>query len=213
MDDQSDSQLLRAYSENRSDEAFATLVRRHIDLVHSAAMRMVCDSHLAQDVTQNTFVALAKNAAELKTRPVIAGWLHRTAQNIAAQTVRTDVRRRVREQEVVAMNELLSATPDASWEHVAPHLDDALGELDETDRDAVLLRYFEKKSAREMAAQLGISDDAAQKRVSRAVDCLREFFAKRASPSAQADSQSSSPPMPSKPRRWVWRSPFPPPPC
>ena len=179
MDDQSDSQLLRAYSENRSDEAFATLVRRHIDLVHSAAMRMVCDSHLAQDVTQNTFVALAKNVAELKTRPVIAGWLHRTAQNIAAQTVRTDVRRRVCEQEVVAMNELLSATPDASWEHVAPHLDDALGELDETDRDAVLLRYFEKKSAREMAAQLGISDDAAQKRVSRAVDCLREFFAKR----------------------------------
>ena len=179
MDDQTDSQLLRAYSETRSDEAFATLVRRHIDLVHSAAMRMVCDSHLAQDMPQNTFVALAKNVAELKMRPVITGWLHRTAQNIAAQTVRTDVRRRVCEQEVVAMNELLSATPDASWEHVAPHLDDALGELDETDRDAVLLRYFEKKSAREMAAQLGISDDAAQKRVSRAVDCLREFFAKR----------------------------------
>ena len=77
------------------------------------------------------------------------------------------------------MNILLSETPDASWQEVAPHLDAALGQLDDVDRDAVLLRYFEKKSAREMAAQLGISDDAAQKRVSRAVERLREFFAKR----------------------------------
>ncbi len=179
MDDQTDLQLLRAYSETRSDEAFATLVRRHIDLVHSAAMRMVCDSHLAQDVTQNTFVALAKNAPDLRTRPVITGWLHRTAQNIAAQTIRTDVRRRNREQEATAMNTLLSEAPDASWQEIAPHLDAALGQLDDVDRDAVLLRYFEKKSAREMATQLGISDEAAQKRVSRAVERLREFFAKR----------------------------------
>ncbi len=182
MDDRSDSHLLRDYAERRSDDAFAALVRRHIDLVHSAALRMVNDSHLAQDVTQNTFVALAKNATELKTRPVIAGWLHRTAQNIAAQTVRTDVRRRNREQEATAMNTLLSDSGTGVspvWSDIAPHLDIALGELDEPDRDAVLLRYFEKKSAREMAAQLGISDDAAQKRVSRAVERLREFFAKR----------------------------------
>ena len=179
MDDQTDLQLLRAYSETRSDEAFATLVRRHIDLVHSAAMRMACDSHLAQDVTQNTFVALAKNASDLMMRPVITGWLHRTAQNIAAQTIRTDVRRRNREQEATAMNTLLSEAPDASWQKIAPHLDAALGQLDDVDRDAVLLRYFEKKSAREIATQLGISDDAAQKRVSRAVERLREFFAKR----------------------------------
>jgi hypothetical protein len=105
--------------------------------------------------------------------------LHRTAQNIAAQTVRTDVRRRAREQEAVAMNELLSAEPDANWENIAPHLDAALGDLSEPDRDALLLRYFERKSAREMAHTLGISDEAAQKRVSRAVERLREFFAKR----------------------------------
>src|ERR1041385_471190 len=77
------------------------------------------------------------------------------------------------------MNELLSTGSDASWEHIAPHLDAALGELSEPDRDAVLLRYFEKKSAQEMAERLGISDEAAQKRVSRAVERLREFFAKR----------------------------------
>src|SRR5947207_9176897 len=101
---------------------------------------MVCDSHLAEDVTQGVFVALAKNAAQLTDRPVLSGWLHRTAQNIAAQTVRTDVRRRAREQEAAAMNEMLASEPNALWEHIAPQLDAALGDLNEPDRDAVTLR-------------------------------------------------------------------------
>jgi RNA polymerase sigma factor (sigma-70 family) len=179
VNDQTDSQLLRAYAELCSEAAFAELVRRHVDLVYSAALRMVCDSSLAEDVTQAVFLALAHNAAQLTDRPVLSGWLHRTAQNIAAQTVRTDVRRRSREQEAAAMNELLSAEPDAVWDNIAPHLDAALGELSEADRDALLMRYFERKSAREMAQTLGVSDEAAQKRVSRAVERLREFFAKR----------------------------------
>ena len=179
MNHSSDSQLLLRYAESHSEADFTELVGRHVDFVHSAAVRMVCDPHLAEDVTQGVFVALAKNTAQLAERPAISGWLHRTAQNIAAQTVRTNVRRRAREQEAVAMNELIASSPDASWEHIAPHLDAALGELGDADRDAVLLRYFEKKSAREMAAQLGMSDEAAQKRVSRAVEKLREFFAKR----------------------------------
>jgi len=108
-----DQQLLREYAEHRSEAAFAELVRRHIDLVHSAAVRMVCDSHLAQDVTQWVFVALARQAGQLSRRPVLSGWLHRTARNIAAETVRADVRRRAREQEAAAMNDLLAAEPDA----------------------------------------------------------------------------------------------------
>ena len=176
---QTDPQLLRAYAASRSEAAFAELVRRHVDFVYSAALRMVCDPHLAEDVTQGTFVALAKSASQLADRPVLSGWLHRTAQNIAAQTVRTIERRRAREQEAVAMNQLLSAEPDATWEQIAPELDAALGELNEPDRDALLLRYFENKSAREMALALGISDEAAQKRVSRALERLREFFTKR----------------------------------
>ena len=179
MNDQTNSQLLRAYAEKRSEPAFSELVRRHVDFVYSAALRMVCDPHLAEDVTQGVFVALAKNALQLMDRPVLSGWLHRTAQNIAAQTVRTIERRRAREKEAAAMNELLSAEPDIVWEHIAPHLDAALGELNELDRDALLLRYFERKSAHEIAQTLGISDEAAQKRVSRAVERLREFLAKR----------------------------------
>src|SRR6185503_6093940 len=77
------------------------------------------------------------------------------------------------------MNELLANESDAAWEHIAPHLDAALGEISEVDRDALILRYFERKSAQEMAQVLGVSDEAAQKRVSRAVERLREFFARR----------------------------------
>ena len=119
MNDQTDAQLLRAYAEHHSEPAFGELVRRHVAFVHSAAVRMVCDSHLAQDVTQGVFVALAKNAAQLADRPALSGWLHRTAQNLAAQTVRTDVRRRIREQETATMNELLAIGPEATWEHLA----------------------------------------------------------------------------------------------
>jgi RNA polymerase sigma factor (sigma-70 family) len=179
VNQQTDSQLLRAYAENRTEEAFAELVRRYVDFTYSAALRMVRDRHLAEDVTQGVFVALAKSAPQLTDRPVLSGWLHRTAQNIAAQTVRTIERRRAREQEAVVMNELLSSQSETSWEAVAPHLDAALGELNDADRDALLLRYFEKKSATEMAGILGVSSEAAQKRVSRAVERLREFFSKR----------------------------------
>jgi RNA polymerase sigma factor (sigma-70 family) len=174
-----DQELLRDYIGRRSETAFAELVRRHVDFVYSATLRMVRDTHLAEDVTQGVFVALAQNARQLTDHPVLSGWLHRTAQNLAANTVRSDVRRRAREQEAVAMNELLAPEPEAIWKHIAPQLDAALGELNELDRDALLLRYFERKSAREMAQTLGVSDDAAQKRVSRAVERLREFLSKR----------------------------------
>ncbi len=174
-----DQQLLAAYTERHEEAAFAELVHRHIDMVHSAAVRMVCDSRLAEDVTQNAFITLARNAKYLCDRPVLSGWLHGTARNLAANVVRSEVRRRVREQEAVAMNEVPSSTPDAPWEEIAPHLDAALEDLSEPDRDAVLLRYFEKKSAQQMAEVLGVSAEAAQKRVNRAVDRLREFFSKR----------------------------------
>jgi RNA polymerase sigma factor (sigma-70 family) len=174
-----DQQLVGEFAKNRSDGVFGELVRRHIDLVYSAALRLVHDAHLTEDITQGVFLALAQNAGKLTDRPVLSGWLHRTTQNLAANAIRAEVRRRVHEQEAAAMNELLATEPDASWDDIAPHLDAALGELEDDDRDALMLRYFEKKSAPEMAVQLGISDEAAQKRVRRAVERLRSLFAKR----------------------------------
>src|SRR5213083_2977278 len=125
MNNLTDQQLLRDYTGSRSEAAFAELVRRHVDLVYSAALRMVRDIHLAEDVAQGVFAALAQSAPQLRDRPVLSGWLHRTTQNLAANIVRSDVRRRAREQEAAAMNELHD--PDAVWEQVAPHLDAALG--------------------------------------------------------------------------------------
>jgi RNA polymerase sigma factor (sigma-70 family) len=180
VNDRSDQQLLQDYAQNRSETAFAVLVRRHLDLVYSAALRRLGDAHLAEDVAQGTFSALAQNAPGLAGHPVLSGWLHRTTQNLAANLIRTNLRRQTREQEAVTMNQLLSSAPDdVNWQSIAPHLDAALDELESPDRDVVMLRYFEKKSAREAAVQLGLSEAAAQKRVSRAVDRLREFFAKR----------------------------------
>ena len=140
---------------------------------------MVGDSHLAKDVTQGVFAALAQNAGRLAGHPVLSGWLHRTTRNLAANTVRSDVRRRAREQEAATMNELLLAGSPAGWEQVTEHLDAGLDQMEGADRDALLLRYFENKSAREMAALLGVTEDAAQKRVSRAVEKLRDFFSKQ----------------------------------
>ena len=170
MHELTDQQLLRDYAEHRSETAFTELARRHIDLVHSAAFRLTGATHSAQDVTQAVFVALAQNATRLAHHPVLSGWLHTTTRNLAAKNVRASARRQVHEQEAAAMNELLTTAPDASWEEIAPHLDVALGDLSEPDRDAVLLRYFEKKSAAEIATRFGTTAAAAQKRVNRAVE-------------------------------------------
>src|SRR5688572_717639 len=172
-------QLLRDYIEGRSEAAFAELVRGHIDFVYSAALRILRDPHLAEDVTQSTFLALARNARQLTDCPVLLGWLHRTVRNLAASAIRSEVRRRAREQEAATMNQSVSTEPDALWQELVPHLDAAVGELSESDRDALFLRYFESKSAQEMAEALNISEEAAQKRVTRAVERLRQFLVKR----------------------------------
>lgn len=173
----SDASLLRDFANHRSERAFAELVGRHLDLVHTAALRMTGDRHLAEDVSQGVFVALAKQAGSLADHPVLSGWLHRTTRNIAVQMIRVETSRRHREQQAAVMNE--PTATDAPWKEIVPHLDAALAELGDSDRDAVLLRYFENKSANHMAVILGISAGAAQKRVSRAVERLRENFAKR----------------------------------
>src|SRR5260370_41753267 len=142
-----DQELLRDYVQNGSEAAFAALVRRHIDLVYSAALRMVVDPHLAEDVTQAVFRAVAEAAPKNEHCLVLSGWLHRTTRNLAATTVRSEVRRRARENKAAIMNEDSSETK-ALWEHLAPQLDDALAQLPALDRDALLLRYIQHTGRR-----------------------------------------------------------------
>jgi RNA polymerase sigma factor (sigma-70 family) len=175
-----DSQLLLDFAERRSDAAFAELVRRHFNLVHAAALRITRDPDLAKDVSQAVFVALANQAGKLAGHAVLAGWLHRTTRNIAAQSIRTETRRRAREQAAAIMHDPSGGDPN--WQQIAPQLDAALSDLAEADRDAILLRYFENQSAHQMADRLGISSEAAQKRVTRAVERLKEKLDRRGVP-------------------------------
>src|SRR4051812_20566921 len=134
-----DAQLLRCYAEEKSDAAFAELVRRYLDLVYSAALRQVGgDVHRAQDVAQVVFTALARKAGSLTAHPVLAGWLYTATQHAAAKVIRSEVRRHEREQEALAMSETFS--PDAAtidWAHLRPVLDAAMSELGDSDREAV----------------------------------------------------------------------------
>src|SRR6185503_3884417 len=158
--------------ENRSETAFAELVERYVALVYSVARRVVVDTHLAQDVTQNTFAVLAREACHLAGRTFLSSWLHRTASNQAAKMVRGEMRRRAREQEAYSM-QTASPNTDSDWKQIAPLLDVALNKLAESDRSVILLRFFEKKTAAQIGAALKVSEEAAQKRIVRAVDRLR----------------------------------------
>ncbi len=178
VEDRSDAELLRDYAHRRSETAFTELVRRHLDLVHSAAARIVPDPQLARDVSQCVFIALARNAAKLANQTVLSGWLHRTTRNLAAKAVRSEVRRHTREQEAATMN-VSPEPPPPEWQTIGPWLDQGLDQLAEQDRHALLLRYFERKSAREAAQVLGVSEEAAQKRISRALERLRGFFSRK----------------------------------
>jgi RNA polymerase sigma factor (sigma-70 family) len=182
MHEKSDAELLRAYAEHGQEAAFRELVARYTDLVYSAAIRQVESSDLAADIAQNIFVDLARKARQvseqLANHTSLAGWLHRSTRYLALNHLRDTRRRLTNERQ--AMEQLLTDSESpVDWEHIRPALDEALDSLDDDDREALLLRYFQKRDFHNVGLALSVSDDTAQKRVSRAVERLREFFAKR----------------------------------
>src|SRR6266516_2766072 len=172
-----DMELPAHYTRQHAEDAFAHLVRRHLGLVYSAALRQVRSPQLAEEVAQSVFINLARKAARLKPDSILSAWLYQVTRRTAIDVVRREASRQLREQIATEMNAMTATA--AAWTHIEPLLDEAMHALDDTDRAAVLLRYFERKSAHEIAQTLGVSEEAAQKRVSRAVERLREFFAKR----------------------------------
>jgi RNA polymerase sigma factor (sigma-70 family) len=173
-----DSDLMRDFACNASEPAFATLVERYVGLVYSAARRQVRDPHHAEDITQAVFIVLARKAAKLPAATVLSGWLLRTTRYTANAHIRAAVRRTQREKES-AMQSTLNEPDTAIWEKLAPCLDEAMASLSEADRNAVALRYFENLAWREVASRMQMKEDAAQKRVTRALEKLRALFAKR----------------------------------
>ncbi|HEY1922760.1 MAG TPA: sigma-70 family RNA polymerase sigma factor [Tepidisphaeraceae bacterium] len=172
-----DAQLLAAYARNRDAAAFERLVERHIHFVYAAALRQIRDRQLAEDILQAVFLLLSQKAAELKPGTLIKGWLFHTTRYAANNVRRTESRRLRREREAAAMR--LQNTPERELEDIAPHLDDALAGLSTKDRSVLLMRYFQEMPLAVVGQAMGISEDAAKKRVMRALERLRQILMSR----------------------------------
>jgi RNA polymerase sigma factor (sigma-70 family) len=172
-----DMELLRDYVRNHSEQAFRTLVERHIDLVYSVALRQTQQPQLAQDVTQAVFIVLVEKAATISQDTILAGWLFRATRYAAANVRRAEARREHWEQQAAHMEP--TSTPEPELERVTPLLNEALEQLHEQDRAAILLRFFEHKSMEEVGRALGTTESAAKMRLSRAVEKLRRIFRRR----------------------------------
>jgi RNA polymerase sigma factor (sigma-70 family) len=171
-----DVELLRSYVSEGSEEAFAALVKQYASLVYSAALRQTEDRQAAEEVAQVVFIILARKAAELPKEIVLPGWLWRTTRFVALNALRKEAHRRQTEREAA---QFYVTETESAWTSLAPLLDEILGKLGEKDRNAVILRFFERKSFQEIGQRLGTSEDGAQKRVSRALEKLRNRFVKR----------------------------------
>ena len=194
-----DHALLREYLEQHSEKAFSELVDRYLPLVYGAALRLVGDTHAAQDVAQSVFIQLARKAWTIRNGHALPGWLYRATHHAAYAARRSEIRRR--ERETAAMNLAEQNQPaNTIAEQIAPLLDDALAGLSRVEQDAVLLRYFQDKSFREVGATLGLNEEAARKRTDRALDKIRLHFSRRGITATAAllgsalTSQAATPP-------------------
>jgi RNA polymerase sigma factor (sigma-70 family) len=168
-------QFIREPNARAGQDAFTALVERHLNLVYSAALRQVRSPQLAEEITQSVFTQLARHAASLKPGTVLPAWLHQVTHHAAIDVLRSESRRQAREQIACEMSRLMDENT-VDWTLIEPLLDEAVQGLEEADRAAIIMRFFENKSLREVGEALGTSDDAAQKRVSRALERLREHF-------------------------------------
>ncbi|HTI71146.1 MAG TPA: sigma-70 family RNA polymerase sigma factor, partial [Candidatus Limnocylindria bacterium] len=187
MSMEDDATILKQFTQDGSESAFGELVRRHVDAVYSTALRLSNgQTGLAEDITQGVFTDFARKAHTFPPGTLLGGWLYRATRNTAAATLRSERRRAAREKEAIMLQETNRPEDSASWENIRPLLDDSLDALKESDRDALLLRYFQQRSLREIGSALGVSEDAARMRIDRALERLKSLLAAKGVPSTAA---------------------------
>lgn len=176
-----DVELLRQYVNAASEDAFTELVQRHLPLVYSAALRQVDgDAELAKDIAQTVFLALARKARSLLGRELLVGWLYASTHFAAATALRGQRRRQHRERVALSMQEAPpSSAPAPDRSELAAVLDHIMADLAPGERNALLLRFFQNKEFKEVGTALGITEDAARMRVSRAVEKLQALLTAR----------------------------------
>ncbi|YCM46960.1 sigma-70 family RNA polymerase sigma factor (plasmid) [Verrucomicrobiaceae bacterium 227] len=174
-----DHDLLRRYAEENDHDAFRALVQLYGPMIHGAALRKVGATDSANDISQEVFITLAKKAAYIGPKVSLAGWLFRVTRTHAIDYLRETSRRKKRETRYSMELTLSAEETFECWEKLSPLIDDILQEIPEKDRDLVLMRYFSNRSNRFVAQSLNISEDAARKRISRAMDLLRIRLSKR----------------------------------
>jgi RNA polymerase sigma factor (sigma-70 family) len=179
MAESNDIALLAEYARLNSEEAFANLVTRHLNLVYSVALRHVQIPAHAEEITQAVFVILARKAGSLGHLQVLEGWLHETTRLTALRFLRGERRRQFREQEAYMESSLQNQPDTDAWKSLAPLLDEGMAQLNSKDRDALILRFFKDRTVREVAEAMGLKENAAQQRILRAVEKLRLFFSRR----------------------------------
>ncbi|HUR59203.1 MAG TPA: sigma-70 family RNA polymerase sigma factor [Opitutaceae bacterium] len=182
-----DAALLSRYAADGAQDAFAELVRRHVDFVYGIAVRQLQgNSALAEDVTQMVFIDLARKAAQLARHSALIGWLHTATRFAVARIVRGESRRKAREADDRAADAMVPGGPAPDWAPLQRVLDDVLGALKERERTAILLRFFEGKPLGEVGARLALSESATRACVDRALDKMRVLLARRGVTSTSA---------------------------
>jgi len=168
-----DFELLQRFVRQGEQAAFADVVRRHLDLVYGTALRKVQEPGAAQEVAQNVFAALARKAWRFAPDDSLPAWLHKAALLEAKSWLRGEINRRRREATAAELGTTMKNSADQPAFHaLVPLLDEALLSLREKDRTALLLRFYESHSLREVGAAFGVSEDTAQKRVQSALEKL-----------------------------------------
>ncbi len=174
-----DWKLLQEYVRSGSRSALDELVRRHVEMVHAAALRQVQDRHLAEDVTQAVFIILMRRAKSISSKVVLGGWLFQVTRYAAADVRKQSLRRRRHEQQAAVMKGMNAGIDVGDRDRLMAELDEAVASLPATDRDAVVMKYLQGKSYGELEEFQGISEPASRQRDFRALAKMREYLRRK----------------------------------